>query len=565
MMRSAHGEVRRALLSVAGCSVVLVAAARAQPVPPPLAREFRAAWVSPIEAGDWPTRPGLDVEAQKIELRALLAQAQANGLNAVVLHVRTAGDAFYPSRLAPWSRYLLGRGGSAASDGYDGYDPLALAVTEAHTRGLQLHVWFNPFRAMPPDDLGAPGPGHVTRAHPEWVRKYGRSTWIDPGIPAARRAVLDAILEVVERYDVDGVHIDDYFYPYLEERTITRTVRRGKKRVRISRRVTLQFPDDASWKRYGAAKGWTDRASWRRANIDDFVRTLYEEVKTKKTWVLVGISPFGIWQPGYPAGVTGLNAYTEIFADARKWFREGWLDYLAPQLYWRLDNAQQRFTRLDAWWREENVAGRHLWPGLFTMRAGSRNDPWPRDEIAREIAALREARMGTTESLGHVHFRMGIIGARLDGDSATFGELLRDAAYVDPALPPASPWLGAATPGAPRLALGREPLAELAGGAPADADVDRTRGLEGPGSRAVLLLAATDTVTVRWWLVQALDDDGRWATRLLPATVARLPRPAGDSTSTRWIAVTAISRTGVAGAPSLWAIDSIARVGSERR
>src|SRR5205807_1045963 len=194
------------------------------------------------------------------------------------------------------SRYLVGRDPVSLGE-YAGYDPLALAVAEAHARGLQLHVWFNPFRAMPPDDLGRPVAGHVTRTHPKWIRQYGKSTWIDPGIPAARRAVLD-----------------------------------------------------------------------------DFVRTLYREVKSRKRWVLVGISPFGIWRPGHPQGITGLDAYAETFADARRWLREGWVDYLAPQLYWPLDNYEQRFTRLDAWWRSENVLARHVWPGLFTMRVGSRND-----------------------------------------------------------------------------------------------------------------------------------------------------------------------------------------------
>ena len=540
--RCRHGLASVTLLAAAVLVTTTTRATKAwaQPTPPPLEREFRAAWVSPTEGGDWPSRPGLSVEEQKAELIAVLDAAHADGLNAVVLHVRMAADAFYPTRQAPWSRYLTGRDGSSL--GYVGYDPLALAVDEAHARGLQLHVWFNPFRAMPPDDLGKAAAGHVTRTHPEWVRHYGKSTWIDPGIPAARRAVLDAILEVVDRYDVDGVHLDDYFYPYVEEGTITRRVGRGKHRRRITSRVTLRFPDDAAWKKYGVAKGWTDRAAWRRANVDDFVQTLYREVKARKRWVLVGISPFGIWRPGHPQGITGLDSYAEVFADTRKWLRAGWLDYLAPQLYWPLDNYQQRFTRLDSWWRSENVLGRHLWPGLFTMRVASRNDPWPADEIAREVDALRDARRGTTESLGHVHFRMGTLLAPVAGDTMTFGASLRTTEYATPALPPASPWLGEAAPAIPRLLV------------PGDASV---QGDGPPSLTSNAIVAATpgDTVLVRWWVVQTLGIDGRWMERVAPAMTAAFSVTPSDVVGAAWIAVTAISRTGVASPAALWKVE----------
>jgi len=275
------------------------------------------------------------------------------------------------------------------------------------------------------------------------------------------------------------------------------------------------------------------------------VRTMYSEVKARKRWVLVGISPFGIWRPGHPAGITGLDAYSEIFADARRWLREGWVDYLAPQLYWPLDNYQQRFTRLDAWWRNENVLGRHIWPGLFTMRVASRNDPWPVDEIGREVAVLRAARRGTTESLGHVHFRLGTLGVSLD-DSTTFGDELRATTYGSVALPPASPWLGSASPAKPLLA-------------PADAEILQENGSGQDGSmssatttRAAFIAIPGDTVAVRWWLVQSLGDDQTWHARLLPATGPTFALPARDALGSEWIAVTPISRTGVAGRAALW-------------
>ncbi|HEY6828372.1 MAG TPA: family 10 glycosylhydrolase, partial [Gemmatimonadaceae bacterium] len=210
--------IRRALLLVAlSMSTRAVAqVSQAAPVayePPAVPREFRAAWVTPLwDRGfkDWPSAPGLSPDSQRAELRTLLDHAASIGLNAVILHVRLAGDALYPTNYAPWSAYLSGTSGTGPAPMYD---PLAYAVTEAHARGLQLHAWFNPFRAMLPIFAGKAAPNHVTRTHPDWIVKYGSQTWIDPGNPAARKYVLETVLDVVKRYDVDGVHLDDYFYP----------------------------------------------------------------------------------------------------------------------------------------------------------------------------------------------------------------------------------------------------------------------------------------------------------------------------------------------------------------
>jgi uncharacterized lipoprotein YddW (UPF0748 family) len=287
--------------------------ARVPTAPPPVPREFRAAWATPIwDRGfkDWPTNPNMSAAEQRAELRTMLDNAAAAGLNAVILHVRLAGDALYPTRYAPWSVFLTGRSGVGP---VPAYDPLAFAVQEAHARGLQLHAWFNPFRAMLPNLAGKAALSHVTRKHPEWIRKYGSQTWIDPGEPAAREYVLQTILDVVKRYDVDGIHLDDYFYPYRESRVVTRRVK-GR---RVRSRVEIDFPDDKTWKKYGRNK-FGDRASWRRDNINDFVEQLYTSVKKLKPAMLVGISPFGIWRPGNPPGITGLDSYNEIYADSRR-------------------------------------------------------------------------------------------------------------------------------------------------------------------------------------------------------------------------------------------------------
>jgi uncharacterized lipoprotein YddW (UPF0748 family) len=291
----------------------------------------------------------------------------------------------------------------------------------------------------------------------------------------------------------------------------------------VTRRENIPFPDGLSWERYGRRSGFTSRSEWRRSNIDDFVATLYREVKARHPWVAVGISPFGVWRPGAPAGITGLDAYSEIYADARRWLREGWVDYLAPQLYWPIDGAQSRFTRLDEWWRTENVHGRHLWPGLFTERETASRDRWPAGEIGRQIDTLRAVRTADTESQGHIHFRMS---ALRPGTAAGTGEALRTRAYAEFALPPAYPWLDARIPADPIL---------------------RVIPLEDAAHGATLHLAAADSLPVRWWVVQVQDTGGGWRTTVRPGddptiTVV-LPR------SGQVVAARAISRTGMASEP----------------
>jgi Uncharacterized protein conserved in bacteria len=445
----------------------------------------------------------------------MLDHAAAIGLNAVLLHVRIAGDAMYPSQYAPWSAYLTGKSGQGPQPPYD---PLAYAVAEAHARGLQLHAWFNPFRAMMPVFVGKAAPSHVTRKHPEWIRKYGSQTWIDPGDPAARKHVLDAMLDVVKRYDIDGVHLDDYFYPYRESRTVIRRVHRRRVRVHVD----IQFPDDRTWKKYGKTQGFTDRAEWRRANIDDFVRSLYRGVKAIKPTVLVGISPFGIWRSGTPDGVTGLDAYGEIYADSRRWLSEGWLDYIAPQLYWQIDGYEDRFRALDAWWRSQNVQARHVWPGLYTSHVYGGHDKWPLGEIRKQIVTIRDSRAGTHDSPGHVHFRLAALFANDDGLARDLAQL-----YNQTALVPASPWLASRAPAAPVVSL-----------------------VNGDGP-ATFSLTPGDSVRVRWWLIQTRAPDGHWTTALRPAGEGQLGALAVGPEEATELAVTAIGMAGVASTPTL--------------
>jgi uncharacterized lipoprotein YddW (UPF0748 family) len=337
-------------------------------------REFRGAWVATVYDLDWPSKPGLPAATQKAQLRALLHRAAELKLNAILLQVRPASDALYASKREPWSEFLSGKAGVSP-----GYDPLEFATAEAHARGLELHAWVNPFRAAVSASEELP-PNHVARQHPEWVRRFGKQLWIDPGEPAARDYVVSVITDIARRYDVDGVHLDDYFYPY--------PLRPGD----------ASFPDDSSWQRFGVKSGLS-RADWRRENINDFVRSLYRAVKATKPRVRVGISPFGIWRPGVPPTIEAqLDAYAQLFADSRKWLTEGWIDYLAPQLYWSIEPAKQSFPVLLDWWRAQSH-GKAVWPGIATERIGSQR---PAREIVEQIALTRVG----TSSPGHIHWSM---------------------------------------------------------------------------------------------------------------------------------------------------------------
>ncbi len=281
-------KFRTAILS-AFCILIsakLFAADENISVPPP-AREFRAAWITEVAVNpDWPSKPGLTTAQQKAELISLLDRAQQLHFNAVFFQVRPACDAFYSSSIEPWSDRITGTMGKAPEPFYD---PLAFTIAEAHKRGLELHAWFNPFRAAHPETKSPPAPNHITRTHPELVRHYADQIWLDPGEPAAQARTLAVVLDVVKRYDVDGVVFDDYFYPYP---------------VKNFAGHELDFPDDASWQKYGMKTGLT-RDDWRRDNVNQLVQKVSQEIKAAKPQVQFGISPFGIWRPQNPLANKG--------------------------------------------------------------------------------------------------------------------------------------------------------------------------------------------------------------------------------------------------------------------
>lgn len=430
LLLAACSGPRRAAIPPASEPVpVPVAAETVSPLPIPPApvadREFRGSWIATVDNIDWPSEPGLDAATQQNELLELLDQAAALRLNAIIFQVRPIADAVYESALEPFSWYVSGEQGRSP-----GWDPLAFAVEEAHRRGLELHAWFNPFRAGHPTMLGSYDSSHVSVSHPEWVLKYGTQMWIDPGVPEASAWSLSVIEDVVRRYDVDGVHLDDYFYPYPVNDTNGRNV---------------PFPDTTSRRRAEARGTTLALGDWRRSNVDDFVHRLYQMVKRVKPWVKVGISPFGIWRPGHPEGVVGFDQYEQIYADARLWLREGWLDYFTPQLYWPVDSPGQPYGSLLKWWTGENLKQRHLWPGNFTSRVileGTRH--WEADEIVRQVRITRD-QPGAT---GNVHFSMKALEPGPGADSLFALEL-----YGEPALVPETGWLAGVSPGAPTAHL----------------------------------------------------------------------------------------------------------------
>jgi uncharacterized lipoprotein YddW (UPF0748 family) len=411
---------------------------------PPAPREFRAAWVATVANIDWPSRKGLSTTQQQAEIRAILDQSVALKLNAIILQVRTSADALYASTIEPWSEYLTGTQGQAPEPFYD---PLALWVEEAHARGLELHAWFNPFRARQSQATSKAATNHLSQNQPAWVKVYGDQLWIDPGERAAADHTLAVFMDVLRRYDVDGIHIDDYFYPY----PITQGQGNEPK-------AEVDFPDQSSWQRYVDGGGTLSRNDWRRSNVDTLVERIHAGIRAVKPWVRFGISPFGIGRPELrPPGIQGFSQYHKLYADVERWLQQGWLDYLVPQLYWRMDQTAQAFVPLLDYWHGQNPHKRNIYAGLFTSKLAApgadTKAAWPPDEITNQIATVRNRAPGS----GHVHFSMVALMQNRQG----LADTLKAQICATPALVPASHWLEGGAPDAPLAVLASRPNGEL--------------------------------------------------------------------------------------------------------
>ena len=319
-------------------------------------REFRAAWIATVSNIDWPSKPGLPAIQQQQEFIARLDQLKELGCNAVIVQIRPASDAFFPSSFEPWSRFLTGRQGQPP---FPYYDPLEFMIEQAHARNMEFHAWFNPFRALT-DSKKNPNPSsHVTKAHPDWVVNYGGKALLNPGIPEAREYVIRVIMDVVKRYDIDAVHLDDYFYPY--------------------RIAGVEFGDTRAYNLYGT--GFSSRDDWRRNNVNLFVSALNTNIKSVKSHVKFGISPFGVWRNAVkdPMGSPtrgGQTNYDDLFADVLLWMRNGWIDYCLPQLYWEHGHRLVAFEILMPWW-DNHAYERHMYFGLGVYRmVGATKGTW---------------------------------------------------------------------------------------------------------------------------------------------------------------------------------------------
>jgi uncharacterized lipoprotein YddW (UPF0748 family) len=508
-----------------------------QEMPPVEPREFRAAWVASVAQIDWPSAAGLPVAQQQAEAMAILDRARAIGLNALILQIRPTADALYRSELEPWSEYLTGQQGRAPDPMWD---PLAFWVEGAHRRGLELHAWFNPYRARHPSARGPQAPLHVSQRAPHWVRSYGDMLWMDPGEPEAAAHMLAVVSDVLRRYDIDGVHIDDYFYPYPIPVP-------GSTATPGNPAPELPFPDDATWARYQAGGGRLSRDDWRRSNVDALVQALYRTVHEVKPGTRVGVSPFGIGRPDRrPPGITGFSQFDKIYADAEKWLQQGWLDYLAPQLYWPIDRVGQQYPVLLDGWMAENTARRHMWPGLFTSltvdrAAGQPLGPraWPASELLAQVEVTRSrgpgVPAGTVPALptghaalppgpgavnggasGHIHFSMVALMRDRDG----LATALREGPYAQAALVPATPWLA---PRARPLLPHPAPLLALQDGEVAVR----------PGA------ALQAEVAAPWLWAVWRRQQGRWRFAVQPGAQRRLAPEGADA-----LVVSAVDRLG---------------------
>lgn len=467
---------------------------------PKIQREFRGVWIATVSNLDFPSTPNLTAEQQKAELIKILDLAQELKINAVIFQVSSVRDAVYESEIDPWSEFLTGKMGKKNE-----FDPLKFAIDEAHARGIVLHAWFNPYRASHSSLKSEAAQNHITKRRPDLVRTYNKMQILDPAEKDVRDYLVSVVADVVKRYDVDGIHFDDYFYPYPDA-------------------AQTAFPDDKTWEEYKKNGGKLGRADWRRKNVDDLIEKVSIEVKKIKPTVMFGVSPFGIWKPDEFQGIKGTSSYEAIYADSRKWLQEGWVDYLAPQLYWSTANKDgQHFTTLLKWWKTANTKKRHLWVGIATYKAGGDKPDYTSKEILDEIEITRTL---LEDGAGNIHFR-----ARSFFDNKDkIRDLIRDKAYVRNAIIPASPWIDAVKPDSPQIEIATD--------------------------------AATKNLRVDWkntgnkeafrWILYWKDAAG-WKTTVLPAGQANAEVPA--QSGVQRFAVSSVDRLGNVSEPAFKAVD----------
>lgn len=383
-------------------------------------REFRAAWIAHVSNIDWPSTRTLTPEAQRLEFTNILDFHKAAGMNAVVVQVRASCDAIYPSDIEPWSEWLTGQQGRSPN-----YDPLAFMIAETHKRGMEFHAWFNPYRAVVSTNVSNIAASHVSNQHPDWIQTYNLIKILDPGLPAVRQYVVGVVMDVVRRYDIDAVHFDDYFYPYPQ--------------------TGFTFADDNTFAAHG--RGIANKNDWRRDNVNLLIKTVGDSIKNAKKYVKFGISPFGIWrnQSSDPQGsaTNGLQSYSDIYADARKWMRESWVDYTAPQLYWSIGFTAAKYEVLVPWWAN-NANGRHVYIGqaAYRINNGGTDANWSQPTLMPNELRLNRT---TPSVLGSIFYNTKSLIANPLG----IIDSLKNNFYKTPALIPPMHWKDSIAPKAP--------------------------------------------------------------------------------------------------------------------
>ncbi|HEX5150406.1 MAG TPA: family 10 glycosylhydrolase [Parafilimonas sp.] len=384
--------------------------------------EFRAVWIATVNNIDWPSSKYLTSEQQQQEFINILNRQREIGMNAVIVQIRPSADAFYASKYEPWSEFLTGRQGAAPSTYYD---PLQFMIDETHKRGMEFHAWINPYRAVfsPASSIAS---NHITRQHPEWFVKYGDRRYFNPGIPAVMQYLKNVVIDIITRYDIDGLHMDDYFYPY--------------------RIAGKEFPDYPAYKQYGNG---LSKDAWRRSNCDTIVKMIHDAVVTYKPSVKFGISPFGVWRNSSvdPRGSdtrAGQTCYDDLYADILLWLKEGWVDYITPQLYWEIGNKLCDYETLLNWW-SANTYGKQLYIGHGIYRVFERPTPaWRNpDELPDEIKMLRN----DTNVQGSVFYSSKPLLYNPNG----WADSLRFNYYRTPALIAPMDWVDTTAPQHPRI------------------------------------------------------------------------------------------------------------------
>ena len=385
--------------------------------------EFRGVWVATVDNIDFPSTKLLSTEAQKAEFISLLEMHKRNGMNALIVQIRPATDAFYPSDYEPWSEFLTGKQGKPP---VPYYDPLEFMISETHKRGMEFHAWMNPYRAVFSLGRSSVSPTHITRIHPEWFIDYGSKKNFDPGNKEAQKFVTDVVRDVVHRYNVDAIHFDDYFYPY--------------------RIAGKEFNDAASFKLNGNG---LDKDAWRRSNVDSIIVMLSKAIKEENPYCQFGISPFGVWRnidkdPEGSNTKAGVTNYDDLYADILLWLKMKWIDYVVPQLYWEFSRKGVEFDVLSKWWAD-HAYGRQMYIGHGIYRAMEpRSYAWKNaKELPNQIKRIRE--FSTIQ--GSVYFSSKSFANNPNG----WSDSLRNNYYKYPAIPPPMPWIDATIPQRPIL------------------------------------------------------------------------------------------------------------------